>query len=156
MIRRFLILPLIALSVFAGCTKQSDMAADEAVRVGPIPFAGRFPALAGVSNAVWRAEPLGVDNGRSLVPGPTDFRFECFIPEASGRIPGLAEAAENGKEAGSADIHAENPSVHLTASRLRESPELDALFFNPASANTVGHAFYDSDTDILVLKAEIY
>ena len=154
--RLALLLPLLALAAVFGCAKRVAPATDEAVRIGPIPFEGRFPALAGVSNAVWHAEPLGKGNGPARVPGPTDWRFECFVPEASGRIPGLAEAVENGREAGSADIRGEKPSVHLVAGRLLGSPELDALFFNPASASTVGHAFYDPDADILVLKSEIH
>ncbi len=157
--RLALLLPLLALVALAavfGCAKRAAPATDEAVRIGPIPFEGRFPALAGVSNAVWHVEPLGKGNGPARVPGPTDWRFECFVPEASGRIPGLAEAVGNGREAGSADIRGEKPSVYLAAGRLLGSPELDALFFNPASASTVGHAFYDPDADILVLKSEIH
>ena len=120
---------------------------------GPAPFAHRIPALAGVTNAVWRAEPRGKTQGRSLVPGPTDWHFECWIPEASRAIPGIAEAVEHGRESGSGGIGVGQD--RLKADRLLASPELDAIFFPSGSASTVGHAFYDPEADILVLEADI-
>ena len=120
---------------------------------GPVPFANRIPALAGVTNAVWRAEPRGGTGGRSLVPGPTDWHFECWVPEASRTIPGIAETVEHGRESGSGGIGS-GPD-RLKADRLLASPELDALFFPAGSPSTVGQACYDPEADLLLLQVDI-